>query len=53
MGSVPRDIGDQRKSFAEISSWADKVDKQGQGAERGHAMGSGALDGTVKELRKD
>lgn len=30
MDSVPRDIGDQRKSHTEISSWADKVDKQGK-----------------------
>lgn len=53
MGSVPRDIGDQRKSFAEISSWADKVDKQGWGAEPGHAVGSAALDGTAEELHKN
>lgn len=53
MDSVPRDIGDQRKSFAEISSWADKVDKQQQGEERGHAAGSTAMGGTARELRKD
>lgn len=52
MDSVPRDIGDQRKSFTEISSWADKGDKQGQGAEWGHAVGSRALDGGEKELQR-
>lgn len=30
MGLVPRDISDQRKSFAEISSWADKEGKWGR-----------------------
>lgn len=37
MDSVPRDISDQRKSSAEISSWADKADKQWRGAGGGHA----------------
>lgn len=53
MGSVPRDIGDQRKTFAQISSWADKIDKQGQGAGQGHAVGRRALGGNIKELQKD
>lgn len=37
MDWVPRDISDQRKSFAEISSWGDKADKQWRGAGGGHA----------------
>lgn len=30
MGLVPRDISDQRKSFAGISSWDDKKGKEGR-----------------------
>lgn len=45
MDLVPRDISDQGKSFVEISSQTDKIDKQWQGVERGHAEQARPLGG--------